>query len=764
MAHTLRSVFIVFRQCSQVAASIGLVLISLSAFASDVTQASAPAALSVSVSSADICAGTTTTLTASGCATTGTIRWSTSQTGSSIVVAPEQTTQYTATCSVTTLPASGTGVGTVTSTTATATVRVKPPIAVITQLIPVSCSGRSDGQIVVGASGGTGALQYQINGKVVTADKTLGGLKAGTYPVVVKDEAGCMSQVNANVVEPQPLALNVTAVAAKCVGGGDGGLIAVASGGSGDYRYGLDEGTPQEGGTFINLKANTTYSLLVVDKQGCVLRQQVPIGAPMPFNIKPTIKLPRCTGSADGSVSLLVEGGKGPYQYQIGTGALQTGALFTGLAANSYELTVQDANGCQGKDSIVVDQPAPLQLTSVVNPVNCFGPNSGSITLTPTGGTGAVTYRLTAATFPQASNVFAGVGAGAYTIVGTDANGCTGVSSVTVTRADPLTIQPTIVSASCCVCPTGAIQLASTGGTGTNRRFQLNGQPYPDVSQISGLRPSTYQLRVIDEAGCTDSVAVVVTDASAMTLSNGTIKGVSCSGGSDGEATVQVTGGTKPFTYYWSTERRDTLSVRTATQTGLSEGTYTVSVVDSNQCTTATTFLRMTAQNQTPYKPAISQMGAMLLAEYYTTGIQWYVRTGSDSVGRAVANATQPTLVPFASGQYYIVITANGCPSPPSDAINFVLTALNEPVTNFSVRVVPNPVRDRLRVEIEQAERSAVVIGLLDASGRAVRQYQLPAFTGKKTAEWPLSDLPAGTYLLKADAVDRRAVTRVVVE
>jgi hypothetical protein len=77
---------------------------------------------------------------------------------------------------------------------------------------------------------------------------------------------------------------------------------------------------------------------------------------------------------------------------------------------------------------------------------------------------------------------------------------------------------------------------------------------------------------------------------------------------------------------------------------------------------------------------------------------------------------------------------------------------------------VPNPVRNRLRVEIEQAERSAVGIGLLDASGRAVRQYQLPAFTGKKSADWPLSDLPAGTYLLKADAGDRRVVSRIVVE
>lgn len=763
MKFTLHFVFLSSLPGGLVAAYVALLLITFSAraFGSDPTNA--PTVLSISVSSVAICAGTSTTLTATGCEAPGTVRWSTAQTGSSIVVTPEQTTVYTATCSVTAAPASGTAVGAVTTTTATATVLVNPPIAVITQLIPISCAGRSDGQIVVGATGGTGTLQYQFNGQAFGATNTIAQLKAGTYPVAVRDAAGCVSRVNAVVSEPLPVTVSVTAVGAKCIGGTDGGLIAVASGGVGDYRYSLDEGVLQTSGTFFDLKASATYSLLVVDKQGCVLRQPVQIGAPAPFSIKPTIQPTRCTGSSDGSINVVVDGGRGPYQYQIGTGALQAGPVFTGLAANTYELSVRDANGCQGKVNAVVSQPAPLRLTAVAGPVNCFGPNSGSLTLTPTGGTGRVTYELTAIKPAQASNLFTGLGAGLYTIVGTDANGCTSVSSATVTKSEPLVVKATVIPAACCVCPTGAVQLTSTGGTGVSRQFQLAGQPYQTTNLVAGLRPNTYRMRVIDEVGCTDSTAVVVTDATAMTLSNGTIKGASCTGRSDGEITVQVAGGTKPFTYYWSTERRDTLKARAATQTGLAEGTYTVSVVDSNRCTAATTFAPLRAQNQSPYKPIISQSGGMLLAEYYTAGIQWYVRMGSDS-GRAVANATQPTLLPVASGRYYLIITANGCPSPPSDAIDFVLTALNEPVTGFSVRVAPNPVRDRLRLALEQIVRSAVAIELLDASGRPVRQYQLPAFTGKKSVEWPLLDLPAGTYLLKADAGEKRVVSRVVVE
>ena len=224
----------------------------------------------------------------------------------------------------------------------------------------------------------------------------------------------------------------------------------------------------------------------------------------------------------------------------------------------------------------------------------------------------------------------------------------------------------------------------------------------------------------------------------------------------------QVAGGTRPFTYYWITERRDTLSARTATQTGLAEGAYTVSVADSNRCTTSTVFVTIRATAILPDKPVIQQTGGTLLVDH-TAGIQWFVRQGT-TPARAVSNATTATLTPFESGQYYAVVTTSGCASPPSNVIDFILTAASEPVADFTVRVAPNPVRSQLRVELEQAGRSAVGLALLDASGRAVWQQQVPAFTGKKQAEWPMAGIPAGSYLLRADADSRRAVVRVVVE
>ncbi len=617
--------------------------------------------------------------------------------------------------------------------------------------------------VVINASGGAGALQYQFNNQPFQTLNTFGALRAGVYPIVVKDTAGCLLQTSVTLTQPPALSASVSVISTKCIGGSDGAIIVTASGGSGNYRYSLSNVTEQQSsGVFQNLKADTEYTLILSDKNTCVLYKTITVGQPTPFVIKLTPQLTRCVGSADGSVAVAVTGGSGTYQYRQGSGPFQTGTQFTGLAAGTYEFTVMDNVGCQGKQSTTIGQPAAPVLTASTTPVNCLGPATGSITVGATGGTGAFTYQLSGQAL-QSAAVFSGVTVGTYTIVGVDANGCTSLASATVGKVNPVKVQASALPATCCSCATGAVSLTATGGTGTGLQFQVIGRPLQANSQIGQLTPNTYRLRVVDDGGCSDSITAVVIDQNPLSLSVGTVNDISCAGGKDGEATVLVKGGTKPFTFYWQTERQDTLKNYAAKQTALPEGAYTVSVRDSNRCTAPTVFVAIKSLNPLPPKPIVTAVGNSTLSVNQTTGIQWYVQTGT-SPGTPVPNATGPTLVPFASGQYYVVTTANGCASPPSDALNFVLTARTEPVESLSVRVLPNPLTDRLRLEIEQPERSGVQVEMLDASGRMVRQFQLPAFTGKKQAEWPLNGVPAGAYLLEIATESRRSVLRVGVE
>lgn len=723
----------------------------------------------VGVSSATVCAGSSTTLTVSGCPATGVVRWSTAQSGTAITVSPVQATTYTALCEVTSTSvvsstaSSGTSVvTTVTSTSATATVQVFRPISVSLATQSVLCNGGSSGAIVVAASGGVGSLQFQLNNQPYQKPNSFTALSAGFYVVNSKDSLGCIVQASVQLTQPTALSAAIFVASPKCLGNTDGSATLTASGGVGGYQYTLGSGLAQSNGTFQNLSGNTSYTVVVSDKNGCVLRVPFTVTQPPAIGIRLGTVPTRCVGTTDGSISVTATNGSGIYQYKIGNGAYQTGARFTGLSAGGYSVSVQDGNGCVSSQTVVVGQPDTLKVLAQSRPVTCLGPNTGSIVVSAKGGTGSVTYQLSTGATPQSVSVISGIAVGNYTVIGTDANGCTGFTSVTIGKVDPLKVQPTIKPASCCICPTGAITLTSTGGTGTGLQVQLIGQSYLAGNLVGNLAPNTYRLRAKDDGGCVDSTVAIVTDGTAMSLSVASITNVSCPGKTDGAATVQVTGGTKPITYFWTTEKGDTLKTRVAVQTGLAEGTYTVSVRDSNRCSAPTVFVTLKTANPTPATPVISQLNSSTLVVNQTAGIQWYVRNsaGSDT---PVTNGTNPTLIPFLSGQYYVIVTQNGCASAPSNLLNFVLTG-TEPLIPLSVQVIPNPITDRLRLQIDQPERSALDVWLLDATGRLVRSYQVPAFTGNKQLEWPMAGVSAGAYLLKVSTETRQSVLRVLVE
>ncbi len=649
-----------------------------------------------------------------------------------------------------------------TTTSRAARITVPPSITVNAVATPTTCASQFTGQISVTATGGIGAKQYQLNGQGFQDQNTFISLQAGTYTVGVKDALGCLANASVEIKPPTAMNLSIRTVDTRCSGGSDGGLIVSVAGGAAPYSYQINGGAAQPSGTFTDLKAGS-YTLVVTDQAGCVTAQTALIGSPAAFDIRTTIQPTRCAGSADGSVTIIGSNGTGPFQYQLGNGAYQTGTVFTGLATGSYEFTVRDLGGCTLKRTVAVPQPAVLSLAATVLPVSCKGNASGSITVRSTGGTEPIRYQLASSRVVQRSPVFGGLALGEYTVIATDTNGCTALLSVPIGKADPLRLQATTQVAKCCICPTGVVSLTSTGGAGTTRTYQRLGQNAQTTNQFGNLIPGTYTFRISDEAGCTDSAAVFVGDASALSLTVGTIKDVTCAGGADGEAAIQIAGGTRPFTVYWQTPRRDTLQNRVVTQTGLSEGTYTVSVRDSNRCTTSTAFVTLKSRFPVPETPVVSQTGSTLRVTD-VSGIQWYVQPTGAASATAITNATSMTLTPYQSGRYYVVVTQNGCASPASNAIAFVLTAITEPGTGLSVRVLPNPVGTHLRLEIEQDSRQAIALTVLDAAGRAVRQFIVPAFIGKHQVEYPLPDLPAGTYLLKAEATDRQTVMRIVKE
>ncbi|MBP6427682.1 MAG: lamin tail domain-containing protein, partial [Bacteroidia bacterium] len=187
-------------------------------------------------------------------------------------------------------------------------------------------------------------------------------------------------------------------------------------------------------------------------------------------------------------VTVSATGGVTPY---TGTGT------FT-VSAGMHSYTVAGADGCSGTASITLTEPTAIVVTAVeTTPVLCNG-GTATVTVTATGGTGILTGE---GTFT--------VSAGTHNYTVTDANGCTGSTSITIT--EPSAIVVTVVETTPIACPggTATVTVSASGGTGT----------------LTGTGPftvtaGTHNYTVTDANGCTGLGSITIVDPPAVNVSN----------------------------------------------------------------------------------------------------------------------------------------------------------------------------------------------------------------------------------------------------
>lgn len=145
-------------------------------------------------------------------------------------------------------------------------------------------------------------------------------------------------------------------------------------------------------------------------------------------------------------------------------------------------------------------------------------------------------------------------------------------STLAVTGAVPANVQ-------CNGMDNGSITISATGGY-PPYQYQLNSGAYQGANLFSGLSPASYTVQVRDTQGCVAAYGqnVTITEPAMLTVSV-THTDVSTVGGNDGSATATASGGTPAYTYYWSN------SVSGNPITGLTAGTYCLTVSDSHNCT-----------------------------------------------------------------------------------------------------------------------------------------------------------------------------------
>lgn len=458
-------------------------------------------------------------------------------------------------------------------------------------LDPPSCPGFVDG--VVGAVPFGGTPEFTTtwtldDGTTLTGD-FLSGVPAGSYAFSTVDANGCQASGTAELVDPDPLTVNLVVEDPLCAAGplsASGSLEAVPSGGLAPYNAAwVDAETEQVvalGLTATELPAGL-YGLGITDASGCLLDTLVALVSPDSLLLNITAADPLCAGEETGSVSAEATGGTPEYNYLwTGDVAPTISASVEGLGPGSYAVEVTDGQGCQAVSEVELTAPEPVELTLEAVPVGCAG-DDGEATVSAVGGTAPFAFTWTDGGGAPAGTgeTINGLSPGTYAVGAMDDNGCSAAATVEVTTLPPVALDAEV---SVVDCATGnALLTASATGGEEPVELQLDGPGgMVDAADWSALPPGAYVLTASDVRGCTDSLAFTVDPA--ITLVTEVIP-FGC--GSAGSVTVDVTGGDPEAALVFSSAELGPptmASANSATWEDLAAGSYTIAVGDGT-CT-----------------------------------------------------------------------------------------------------------------------------------------------------------------------------------
>lgn len=296
------------------------------------------------------------------------------------------------------------------------------------------------------------------------------------------------------------------------------GVITATASGSSGFTYNLNGGAYQSSGTFSNL-APGSYTVGAKDAAGCVKTASFTVTATSCPSITITATITPTTGSAatNGAINATAAGSTG-FTYSLNSGAFQTSGNFTGLATGTYTVTAKDGNGCTGSNTFVVNAASCPTITVTATSTAASGPTAtnGSLTASASGGAAPYNYSINGGA-SQSGTVFSNLSPGNYTVVATDANGCSGTSATIVVGVNcpSLTVSGTAAGSDKCRNNTGSITITASGSSGYT--YNLNGGSYQASSTFNGLATGNFTIGVRDQNGCTASSTVNVPIAAAGT-------------------------------------------------------------------------------------------------------------------------------------------------------------------------------------------------------------------------------------------------------
>lgn len=554
--------------------------------------------------------------------------------------------------------------------TASTTITEPTPLtAVISDTVHVSCAGGNDASATAAASGGNGSYSYTWNTVPQQVTATATGLMAGTYTVTVVD--GSCSASGVELITNGSFESGNTGFSSSYTYCNTSNCLFPEA----TYGVGSDPFFFHSGFSGADHTSGTSNLMIVNGASAAntnVWCQTIPVNPNTDYLFSTWV-----TSVSSGS----------PAQLQFSFNGINTGNIFSApssvgawdqffatwnsgtntsvdicivnqntlLGGNDFGLDdisfMQCAPSCTTTASVIITEPSPVQLTATVTATSCAAANDGTASVSSSGGN--VPYTYSWSTTPTSTSSSITASAGTYTVLVTDASGCSQDTSVIIQEPPELIATASVLSnVSCNGLSDGSAVVSATGGNGG---FTYTWQAVPAQlnDTASTLAAGTYVVNVADSNGCSTSDTVLVREPLPLIVTATAVSDVLCFGGSDGVIQASATGGTSPYFYTWSNGAVGLLNNQAAA------GLHYVLVIDSAGCFD-TTSVSISEPAALQLSDSISNVSCYSTADgsvliQVTGGTPAYSYSWSDgSTGAGLINA--------GPGTYSLTLTdANSC-------------------------------------------------------------------------------------------------------
>ncbi len=553
---------------------------------------------------------------------------------------------------------------------------INGPLAVNVSTIDVVCNGFCDASAQATISGGIAPYSYIWNTGMTGS--TAFPLPAGEFCVTVTDGNNCTISNCATVTEPEAVEISIT-LSGDCDGNSDISASIEVIGGVPAY---IIEWSNDETGTSItNLEPNTTYSVTATDINGCRDTESITTGDLSQLSITASGENETCSGDNDGSATITPGGGVAPYTIVWSTGSNEE--TINDLTPGNYSVTITDANGCVGQQTVTVDAGTTISVSSETTASACGEDGTGSISLVPSGGMAPYFFLYENGIGEPTSGQVSDLTAGTYNVTVGDAQGCTTVTTVNVPQIAEFTVTASATAESCGGIADGTASVVSISAGAAQPVTYLWDNGSMEDSTV-GLSAGPHEVTVTDANGCT-AIETVIVEAGTPISADIVITPNDCTGDII-SVNVSTTSMSDMDTYLYTTSNDETFITPDFILNIPAGETVTITLLVENAagCTSEseTTF---TAESFEPTVPETFEacLGEDLTATATSGADDTYQWTSDDDIFIGATDIANPEINTSTAGNFPATVTIT---NPQGCSVTEAVT-----ITVSDTEIMPDP-------------------------------------------------------------------------